>query len=89
MQCYGEGIKRYPKLFNQKLGEVTEGEPKKQVGFAEHWGWYLVYDSLSNNDPLKWDEIDKWDVIRFLNTIAFYRDKQKEQEEIMRSNGRG
>ena len=87
MQSYGEGISRYPKLFVKETGEITEVKQKNKMGFAEYWGWYLVYDSLSNNDPIRWPEIDEWNVISFLNTIAFYKDKQREQENQRLLNG--
>jgi hypothetical protein len=87
LQCYGQGVARYPKLFTQEDGEAKEVKPKNKMGFTEYWGWYLVYDSLSNNDPIRWEEIDKWTVTSFLNTIAFYRDKQKEHENQRLLNG--
>lgn len=37
-------------------------------------------DSLSNNDVTKWEYISNMDLISFLNTIAFYKDKQRELE---------
>lgn len=59
------------------------------MGFSEYWGWYLVIDSLSNNDVTKWEYISKMDLISFLNILAFYKDKQNELEAQRALNNMG
>lgn len=53
------------------------------------WGWYNVLDSLSNSDRSKWDYFLNMGVIEFLNTLAFYKDKEKHLEELRKKINRG
>jgi len=32
---------------------------------------------MTNGDLTKWDEILEWNVLRFLNTLTFIKDKQR------------
>lgn len=83
-------IKGYAVLFGideQKGDEDTsEGSPE----FIKHWGWYYTLDSLSNNDRTKWDYLLDMNVVAFLNTLAYYKDKQNYiAESQKKANGRG
>lgn len=59
-----------------------EIEEYKSIGsdFNEQWGWYVVLDMLSNNNPTKWNEISEWNVLEFLNIISYYHAKAKNNE---------
>ena len=85
MQSNGELIASYPKLFDTESREVEEAtletKEKKVESFSEHWGWLCVWDSLSNNDITKWGFINDMNVIDLLNILAYYKDKQKHQQE--------
>ena len=39
--------------------------------------WFQVLDNLSNNDRTKWDYFLNMNVIAFLNTLQYYRIKEK------------
>ena len=94
MQSHGKLIASYPKLFNERSkedDERIEGEAtvqkKKQETFHEYWGYYGVVDALSNNDVTKWEQITKMNVIEFLNVLAYYKDKQKYQHQLIHGTG--
>jgi len=54
--------------------------------------WFFVLDNLSNSDRTKWDYFLEMNVIAFLNTLSFYRHKEKQLErkqlEMKLRNGR-
>ena len=87
-----ELIKSYRGLFETGDGENgEEGSKPSRASFVEHWGWYYTLDSLSNNDRTKWEYFLNMKVIAFLNTLAYYKDKQdhiiEEQQKQMRRAG--
>jgi len=44
--------------------------------YINKWGWYETLYNLTNGDLTKWDIVLEWNVVRFLNTLAFIKDKQ-------------
>lgn len=62
---------------SSSIVDDDEPEVKEEISeeFGDKWGWFVILDMLSNNDPTKWDEISEWNVIKFLNTIAYYKEK--------------
>lgn len=67
---------KYPRLFNRQ--DESDDEPSR---YSE-WGWYIVLDGLSNSDRTKWDYFLNMKVIEFLNTLAFYKDKQDQLRQM-------
>ena len=47
----------------------------------------MTLDWLSGGDRTKWDYYLNMNVLAFLNTIAFYKDKAKNAEEINMGHG--
>lgn len=89
MQSLNQINGKYPRLFEQdNEGDSGEGEPIKQGGLAA-WGWYNVLDSLSNSDRTKWDYFLNMGVIEFLNTLAYFKDKEKHLEQLRNKLNRG
>ena len=43
--------------------------------FRNRWGWIATINDMSNNDITKWDYFFKMNVIEFLNTVSFFKDK--------------
>lgn len=83
MQCFSELTNAYPKLFRkdaEKGNQRGEETIKKKVSFTDVWGWYCTLDGLSNNDRTKWDYFLDMKIIEFLNTLSYFRDKQKDQQ---------
>jgi len=76
-----EGIyKKYQAIFGEKDKEGDEPlrpEDKDKGAYIAKWGWYETLYNMTNGDLTKWDEILKWGVYRFLNTLTFIKDKQK------------
>ena len=87
----GQLTSNYSNLFERtiKTGEQESGELIKRNGFSEHWGWFITLDNLSNGDRSKWEYFLSMNVIEFLNYLAFVKDKQKHQEQILRESQRG
>lgn len=71
----------YKSLYRESDTEDSERSEIVTESFQESWGWHIVLDMLSSNDPTKWDEITKWNVIKFLNTIAYYKAKNANIKE--------
>lgn len=70
-------------------GEQDESEHIKGTGFIEYWGWFVTLDNLTNNRRELWDYFLDMNIIEFLNTISFYKDKQQweydiQQQELQR-----
>ena len=83
MQSFGKLNALFKRLFEVK----TEGDEPVTIGeesFASHWGWFLVLDNLSNSDRTKWDYFLNMNIIEFLNTLCFYKDKQAHERELIR-----
>lgn len=43
--------------------------------FRTRWGWYITIDELTNGDPFKETEVYGWSVIRFLNRLAYLKER--------------
>lgn len=67
------------------MGGVAES------GLYQKWGWVAIINDMANNDSTKWSYYFKMNVIEFLNTVVFFRDKgehDRQMHEIaMRKNG--
>lgn len=70
--------KQYPNLF-ERGSEGGTGE--SGGGFWEKYGIIAIINQMANNDRSKWDYYFDMNVIEFLNTIAFHKDRA-EQERI-------
>jgi hypothetical protein len=83
-------IKGYARLFGIADKEGNEDNQEGSPEFVKHWGWYYTLDNLSNNDRTKWDAFLDMNVVAFLNTLAYYKDKQEYIAEATKQaqNGR-
>ena len=72
----------YQQLLQEGGVEETDGVNPRTETFAEYWGWFLTLDNLSNNRRELWDYFLEMNVTEFMNTICFYKDKQKWEHEI-------
>ena len=60
-----------------------------EEGFREYWGWKVTLNELSDGNPLIEDEILKWNWIRFLNELAFRKEKNELEYELSKRNRGG
>ncbi len=77
-----QGISRqYPNLFGIGSGE-SGGESPTNSGqtFETKWGWIVAINNLSNNDRSKWSYYEDMNIIEFLNTLVFYKDKSEDDK---------
>lgn len=77
-----QGISRqYPNLFGIGSGEST-GESEANIGqtFETKWGWIVAINNLANNDRSKWEYYEDMNIIEFLNTLVFYKDKSEDDK---------
>jgi hypothetical protein len=65
---------QYAGLFNSGIGE---SEADGGETFSQRWGWIVTLNNLSNNDRSKWDYYGEMNVIEFLNTVVFYKEKSE------------
>jgi hypothetical protein len=85
LQIFRGIAQQYPNLFGGGSREVNEdGNESPQSGrsFEEKWGWIAVINNMSNNDRSKWDFYFDLNVIEFLNTVVFYKDKSEEDKRL-------
>lgn len=85
-----EIIAKYKRLFGFADKEEDERLTEVKPSFVEYWGWYYTLDNISGNDRTKWDYYLNMNTIAFLNTLAYYKDKQayiEEQLEQQRRRG--
>ena len=80
LQRFEQFNKNYKGLFGQEDGGSDEGS--KEEWFNKKWGWYLTLDALSNSRVVDFDKILEFNVVFFLNMIAYYKDKQEYEKEI-------
>jgi hypothetical protein len=76
---------KYPNLFG--IGsEPGDGEHEGVDGeiqtFRTKWGWIASINDICKDDRTKWDYFFKMNVIEFLNTMTFYKDKSENDKEI-------
>ena len=82
-------IKGYAILFGLTDEESHEDNSEGSPEFVKHWGWYYTLDSLSNNDRTKWDFFLDMNVVAFLNTLAYFKDKQDYIAEAQKKQRNG
>ena len=77
-----QGISRqYPNLFGGG-SEQSNGESEANIGqtFETKWGWIVAINNLANNDRGKWDYYFDMNIIEFLNTLVFFKDKSEDDK---------
>ena len=77
-----QGISRqYPNRFGIGSYEPTE-ENSTNSGqtFESKWGWIVSINNLANNDRSKWSYYEDMNIIEFLNTLVFYKDKSEDDK---------
>ena len=80
MQVLSDVNRQYHNLFG------GDGEANTESGgttFYEKWGWIATINDITNNDRTKWDYFFKMNVIEFLNTVSFYKDKNEHEKQII------
>ena len=70
-------------MFNGGSGEDKDGGDTRNE-FTKRWGWWATLDNLTNSRIDKWDEVLNYNVIKALNIVAYYSDKQKMEMQIHR-----
>lgn len=85
---------KYEDIERELQGESEPGENDRTTGddnwFHKQWGWIVLVNTLANNDRTKWEDILSMQVVEFLNTISFYKDKasyDKQMNEKSMRNG--
>ena len=88
LQFFNELIGSYGRLFNKGAEQGDEEDKENHVKlntFQDVWGWQNTLDELANGKRRDWDYFIEMNVIEFLNTLSFYKDKQqhlKEQRQL-------
>jgi hypothetical protein len=83
LQIFRGVAQQYPNLFGGGVAESGEASEEQQTSgrtFEEKWGWIGVINNMANNDRSKWDFYFDLNVIEFLNTVVFYKDKSEEEK---------
>jgi hypothetical protein len=77
-----QGISRqYPNLFGVGSGQSNgENEANSGKNFETMWGWIIAINNLANNDRSKWSYYEDMNIIEFLNTLVFYKDKSEDDK---------
>ena len=92
MQSLQQLNRKYAGLFTTTVAATDEGSSRvSPVEFPKELMWFQVLDNLSNNDRTKWDYFLNMNVIAFLNTLQYYRIKEKHldhQRRLMRYGSR-
>lgn len=52
--------------------------------YARYWGWFVTLDAISNNVRKDWDYFTTMNVIEFLTTLSFYKDKQEYEKQQLK-----
>lgn len=72
--------------------ESQEGDSSSEAvsDFAQKWGWTFNVDVVAQTVHLSWNEVWEMNIIEFLNTLSYCRDKaaweRAEQEKWRRKN---
>ena len=85
MQIFQGIARQYPNLFGGGSSESSEGSEEQSTSgrtFEEKWGWIATINNMSNNDRTKWDFYFDLNVIEFLNTVVFFKDKSEEDKRL-------
>ena len=81
MESLGKLNQSYSGLFEIEDSREDDGSRRNtsggNEGFSERWGWWITLDNLSNGCFEKWEYYETMNVIQFLNTCAYVKDKQK------------
>ena len=75
---------RYKNLFDAESKQDNKGSKEGTTGFTERWSWWVTLDNLTNSRVDKWDSILSYEVIKALNIVAYFSDKQKHEAQIHR-----
>jgi hypothetical protein len=77
-----QGISRqYPNLFGIGSNEpIEENSTNSGQTFESKWGWIVAINNLANNDRSKWSYYEDMNIIEFLNTLVFYKDKSEDDK---------
>lgn len=60
-----------------------EGRAPQNSSFAEKWGWTHAVDQVSETMRIPWPDVYRLEVIEFLTTLCYIRDKRAwEKSEI-------
>lgn len=57
----------------QGSGGSLNGDPEGD--FRKRWQWYCTIDEITMGDCFKEDELFSWSCVRFLNRIAYLKEK--------------
>lgn len=78
LRSLSELNRKFAGLFTERVRESNEsGSRVTETEFPKELMWFQVLDNLSNNDRTKWDYFINMNVIAFLNTLQYYRIKEK------------
>lgn len=76
---------------NETEGSYDENEGVQ--GFHQKWNWVYWIDRVSETQRISWDDAFRKNVVEFLNTIAYIKDKadweKSEYEKLTRRNRNG
>lgn len=79
-------IRSYSGLFDEADGETDNGTDGRS--YSEHWGWFIVLDTMSNGMRKDWDWFTEMNLVQFLNYMAFLKDKNRHENELIKkANG--
>ncbi len=67
-------------ITSKQSGEDDGGVDDGLSAIIEYYGWWWTVKVIVNFDPLKEDEIYKWNCRRFYNEIRFLQDIEKFKE---------
>jgi hypothetical protein len=56
--------------------------------YKEKWGWIIIINDLSNDKRWKWDYFFNMDLVEFLNTVSFFKDKNDYEYELQKRANR-
>jgi len=95
LQSLSDLHRKFAGLFTESVRKADEGGEGitrvTRVEFPKELMWFQVLDNLSNNDRTKWDYFMNMNVIAFLNTLQYYRIKEKHldhQRRLMKHGSR-
>jgi hypothetical protein len=78
---YG-GLYEQPEDNKRKDAGITRNDIRRS--FYDYWGWEATIDEITMGQPWLEDEIYNWNVVRFLNKLAYMKDKNELEQSINR-----
>ena len=84
MQIFRGIAQQYSNLFGigSEPGNEDSREPQEESeSFEKRWSWIAVINNMSNNDRSKWDFYFDLNIIEFLNTVVFFKEKAEEDKK--------